>query len=268
MDFLELVTGARTCRRFREAEGMPAGMLDWLIECARVTPCGGNAQALRFAVAESPEACAAVFPALKWAGMLTDWDGPEAGERPTGYVAILGEAGTRAKLNAIDAGIAAQTIQLAAYTRDLGCCIFLSFDPRKIREVLGIPENLEPLLVLALGFQKEVRRVETVGADGSVKYWRDAQGVHHVPKRPLEDRSFCTSSRKSASASASSLTPALSISASTGISGSSSVFMSSTRCAPDSRLSSWSVMVRARRPGLAAESPSAVPQRADSLGQP
>ena len=23
MDFLELVTGARTCRRFREAEGMP-----------------------------------------------------------------------------------------------------------------------------------------------------------------------------------------------------------------------------------------------------
>ena len=75
MDFLELVTGARTCRRFREAEGMPAGTLDWLIECARVTPCGGNAQALRFAVAESPEACAAVFPALKWAGMLTDWDG-------------------------------------------------------------------------------------------------------------------------------------------------------------------------------------------------
>ena len=41
MDFLELVTGARTCRRFREAEGMPAGTLDWLIECARVTPCGG-----------------------------------------------------------------------------------------------------------------------------------------------------------------------------------------------------------------------------------
>ena len=90
-------------------------------------------------------------------------------------------------MNEIDAGIAAQTIQLAAYTRDLGCCIFLSFDPHKIREALGIPENLEPLLVLALGFQKEARCVETVGADGSVKYWRDAQGVHHVPKRPLEE---------------------------------------------------------------------------------
>lgn len=187
MDFLELVTGARTCRRFREAEGMPAGTLEWLVECARVTPCAGNAQALRFAAAESPEACAAVFPALKWAGMLTDWNGPEAGERPTGYLVILGEAGTRAKLNAIDAGIAAQTIQLAASSRDVGCCIFLSFDPRVLREVLGIPETLEPVLVLALGLQKEVRRVEPMGPDGSVRYWRDAQGVHHVPKRALDD---------------------------------------------------------------------------------
>lgn len=186
MDFLELVTGARTCRRFREAEGMPAGTLEWLVECARVTPCAGNAQALRFAAAESPEACAAVFPALKWAGMLTDWNGPEAGERPTGYLVILGEAGTRAKLNAIDAGIAAQTIQLAASSRDVGCCIFLSFDPRVLRGVLGIPETLEPVLVLALGLQKEVRRVEPMGPDGSVRYWRDAQGVHHVPKRALD----------------------------------------------------------------------------------
>lgn len=187
MDFLELVTGARTCRRFPGSRGdarrnaglaycvCPRDALRWKRAGVAVCRCG------------IPGSLRRRFPGVEMAGMLTDWDGPEAGERPTGYVAILGEAGTRAKLNAIDAGIAAQTIQLAAYTRDLGCCIFLSFDPRKIREVLGIPENLEPLLVLALGFQKEVRRVETVGADGSVKYWRDAQGVHHVPKRPLED---------------------------------------------------------------------------------
>ncbi len=187
MDFLELVTKARTCRRFCEAEGLPAGTLEWLVSCARATPCAGNAQALRFAAAQSPEACAAVFPALKWAGMLPDWDGPEAGERPAGYLVVLGEAGARAKLNAIDAGIAVQTIQLAAVTRDLGCCIFLSFDPRAIREALDIPESLEPLLVLALGVQKEIRCLEPMNGEGSVKYWRDAQGVHHVPKRPLED---------------------------------------------------------------------------------
>jgi hypothetical protein len=29
--------------------------------------------------------------------------------------------------------------------------------------------------------------LETVGPDGSIEYWRDADGVHHVPKRPLDE---------------------------------------------------------------------------------
>ncbi len=186
MDFLELVTAARTCRRFREAEGLPAGTLDWLVACARVAPCTANAQALRFAAAESAEACAALFPALKWAAALKDWGGPGEGERPTGYIVILEESGKRAKLNAFDAGIAAQTMQLAAQTKDIGCCILLSFNPDMVRRVLNIPEGLDPLLVLAFGMQKEVRRVETAQDPANLNYWRDEAAVHHVPKLPLE----------------------------------------------------------------------------------
>jgi hypothetical protein len=43
------------------------------------------------------------------------------------------------------------------------------------------------LLVLALGKPKETVVLETVGPEGDVKYWRDEQSVHHVPKRRLED---------------------------------------------------------------------------------
>ena len=43
------------------------------------------------------------------------------------------------------------------------------------------------LNVIALGKPKEVVKVEPMGPEGDVKYWRDAEGVHHVPKRALEE---------------------------------------------------------------------------------
>lgn len=187
MDFLELVSAARTCRRFHEDMPLPEGTLEWLISCARVVPSGGNKQVLRFAVVETPETGKALFPALRWAAYLSDWNGPKEGERPTGYIAVLAEAGKRDQILSIDLGIVAQTIQLAAASRKVGCCMFMSFDPHLVRQVLDIPESLDPILMLACGIQKEERRIEPIAEDGSVKYWRDPQGVHHVPKRSLQE---------------------------------------------------------------------------------
>jgi len=57
----------------------------------------------------------------------------------------------------------------------------------RLRQVLGIPAHLEILLVIALGRPVEEVRIEPMGPDGDVKYWRDAAGVHHVPQRALKD---------------------------------------------------------------------------------
>ena len=56
--------------------------------------------------------------------------------------------------------------------------------------MLNIPEKFEVLYVLALGEPVETVMIEPLNADGDIKYWRDEQQVHHVPKRGLADVIF------------------------------------------------------------------------------
>ena len=56
-----------------------------------------------------------------------------------------------------------------------------------LRQALEIPEHLEILLVIALGKPKETVVLEEVGPSGSIEYWRDGEGLHHVPKRSLDE---------------------------------------------------------------------------------
>jgi len=69
----------------------------------------------------------------------------------------------------------------------LGGCIIGSIDREKLRKQVAIPEHLEILLVIALGKPAEKVILEEAGPDGSIKYWRDEQDRHHVPKRPLDE---------------------------------------------------------------------------------
>jgi hypothetical protein len=43
------------------------------------------------------------------------------------------------------------------------------------------------MLVVALGRPRETVRIEYIEAGGDIKYWRGKNGVHHVPKRALEE---------------------------------------------------------------------------------
>jgi nitroreductase len=119
---------------------------------------------------------------MRWAGALKDWDGPAEGERPAAYAALLVPRNCSA-LVYMDAGIAAQTIQLAAHTKGIGCCMHASFAGEACAALLRVPDDMRIALILALGAAKEERRLAPMPADGNFNYWRDAQGVHYVPKR-------------------------------------------------------------------------------------
>ncbi|MBO4300662.1 MAG: nitroreductase family protein, partial [Desulfovibrio sp.] len=103
MDFRQLVESARTCRRFHEDKPLCIGDLEWLVDCARMTPSARNAQVLRYILVGPGETCQELFTCTRWAAALKDWGGPFPGERPTGFVAIASPA-NGGELAAYDAG--------------------------------------------------------------------------------------------------------------------------------------------------------------------
>ena len=117
---------------------------------------------------------------------MSRWSGPAEGERPAAYIVILGDT-ELARGFGCDHGIAAQSIMLGATERGLGGCMIGSIDRPELRQVLDIPERYEILLVLALGKPAETVVLEDVGPDGDIKYYRDDEDVHHVPKRSLDE---------------------------------------------------------------------------------
>ena len=186
MDFKVLAETARTCRRFHEEQPLAMTDLEWLVDCARLAPSAKNAQELRFVLVGNGDTCQKLFALTRWAGALKDWGGPHPGERPTAFVAILMPQSGK-DLSCMDVGIAAQTIQLAATSRGWGCCMIQSFDHQAVPALLGVPQDMKVALVLGLGVAKEKRVVAPMPENGATTYWRDAEGVHHVPKRSLED---------------------------------------------------------------------------------
>lgn len=186
MDFLALVREARSCRRFDESAPLSQNDLDWLLECARLVPSARNAQELRFISVTAGPVLDQLFPLARWAGALKDWKGPEQGERPTAFIAVLmPEHGGH--LVCFDVGIACQTIQLAATSRGWGACMIASFEHKEATSLLNVPDGLKIALLIGLGVAVEKRVVAAMPEDGSVTYWRDSQQVHHVPKRPLSE---------------------------------------------------------------------------------
>ena len=186
VSYTELVKNNRSRRRFHQDVSVDTETLRGLVDMARLTPSARNLQPLKYILSNTTEKNARIFSCLSWALDLKDWGGPAEGERPSAYIIILGDTDI-AKTFGCDHGIAAQTIILGAVAKGLGGCIMASINRNRLRELLEIPERYEILLVLALGKPKEQVIVEPIGKNGDVKYWRDAAGVHHVPKRALDE---------------------------------------------------------------------------------
>lgn len=182
----ELIRSNRSCRRFYENHTVDSATLKDLVNLGRISASGANLQPLKYILSTAPQKNIEIFSCLTWAAYLKDWPGPVEGERPAAYIVVLGDT-TISQEPGCDHGIACQSILLGAREKGLAGCMLGAINRKALRKLLMIPERFKILLVLAIGKPIEEAVLEAVGDDGNIRYWRDNRGVHHVPKRKLED---------------------------------------------------------------------------------
>ena len=190
MDFdslRRLMGSDRTGRRFREDREVSVDTLERLVELTRFCPSGRNAQPLRYVIVTSEQQKEKIYPLLKWAGYFQDWDGPEKGERPAAYLIQCLDT-KYGKECLCDDGLQLEAITLGMHTLGLGGCIIKAFNAPKLAEVLDLDPRYALRYVLALGYPAEEVKIEDMPLDDEAdfKYYRTPDGVHHVPKRQLE----------------------------------------------------------------------------------
>lgn len=182
MNVYDAIMERRTIRKFTQRE-IPREDLIKLVDCARVAAYGANVQPLKFAVVTDKKLLNDIFPSTKWAGYLTD-GAPKENERPTAYIAILGDKSIKPNgAFEVEAGAAVTTIMLEAVEMGLASCWLGAIQREDIKRTLDLDENLDVVYLLALGYPKQKSRM--VEMDGDIKYFEDGEGVINVPKRAL-----------------------------------------------------------------------------------
>lgn len=184
MNVYDAIMKRRTIRKF-EQKKIDKKELVKLVDCARVAAYGANMQPLKFAVIDNEQTLEKIFPLTKWAGYLVDGT-PKQDERPTAYIAVLGDAMIKPnKTYEVESGAAVTTMMLAAVEMGLGSCWLGAIQREEIKKLINLEEHLDVVYLLALGYPKQESCMTDIEED--IKYFEDENGVIHVPKRSLEE---------------------------------------------------------------------------------
>jgi nitroreductase len=178
----QIILSRRSIRRFQQ-NPIEETVLRRLVNAARVAPSGANLQPLEYVLVINPETRTQIFETLSWAGYLKPKWTPPVNERPTAYIIILVDEEI-SQFYSWDIGLAAENIMLAAEEEKIGSCMLLKIKREQIQKILEIPNKYRIDSVIALGYPAEDSVVEPF--HDSVEYWRDENGVMHVPKKPLK----------------------------------------------------------------------------------
>ncbi len=149
MDFIELAKSRYSCKKF-DSRQINKEQLDTILEAGRLAPTAKNLQEQHIYVAQSPEAIAKI-----------DQQTPCRYGAPTVLIVAFDKnntftyPGQKYDSGIEDASIVTTHMMLCAKSVGVDSCWVNFFDPDKMAQAFGLPENEEILTCLALGYAAE-----------------------------------------------------------------------------------------------------------------
>ena len=146
MNFEKLITDRYSVRNFRP-EHLPQKVVEKILEAGHKAPTGCNYQPQRILVLNTDESIAKLKECTKChfnapTAMLVCHNKEESWVRK--YDGALSSP--------VDAVIVATHLMLAAHNAGVGTCWVMHFDPAAMRKTFHIPDNIEPISLLVMGY--------------------------------------------------------------------------------------------------------------------
>ena len=146
MDVYEAVKKRYSCRVY-ENEPIESEKLKRVFDTARLAPSAKNLQDWRFVVVTEESTKQKVAKAAREQMFLAEAGAIIVACSNSDYVMSCGQP-----VAGIDVAIALEHIALAAVQEGLATCWIGSFSPDKIRKILNIPESIEIIELMAMGY--------------------------------------------------------------------------------------------------------------------
>lgn len=160
--FLELAQARQSDRAYEAGKPIEREVLDRILEAGRLAPSACNGQPWHFTVVTEPSLLHDVAKATSSIGLNRFVKDSAAlvliTLEPTNITSRLGCNIKDKDFPIMDLGIAASYITLAAEDEGVGSCILGWFDEKKIKELVGIPQNRRLMLIVSLGYTSKPKR--------------------------------------------------------------------------------------------------------------
>ena len=160
-------------RKYDQTREVPDNLINKMIDNASRAPSAGHTQVQEFVVIKDPS--------IKRKLRLASVNQEQVEEAPVLIVVCsntsrsVGRYGERGKefYSIIDGAFASMLILLTATNEGLGASFVGAFNDEKVSEILGLPEHVRPIGIIALGYSDEKpARLERIQKDRLIHYER------------------------------------------------------------------------------------------------